>query len=415
MAMPEGWLTQLPAPAGTLEPVQRRGRLALSEHSFPSRKQEAWRLTDLRRLEDLFQLSLPDQSRDRSPSDRSPSDRLPNVPGQALRLVIDGSQDPLKGVTLPVGISVLEGPELQQALGHTLSRCRCASDWPVELNHGVSQQILALRIRGNVPPLELVMDAADTMLVPTRVLLLVEEKAELECLQVLTAKGQAAHSHLVEIHLGQEAKVTHGLLALGDGHGAMLANLAVEQESRSDYSLVAVSQGWSFGRLEPSLVQVDGQASASIHALAVTAAEEQFAVHTAVRFEGPEGTLDQVQKTIAADRSHSIFNGAIQVPRLAQRTNASQLSRSLLLSGRARVDAKPELEIVADDVRCTHGATVSQLQEDQLFYLRSRGISQPSAATLLLRGYCKDVLDRLPLDGSKRWLGGSLQLGGMTP
>jgi Fe-S cluster assembly protein SufD len=329
--------------------------------------------------------------------------------------VIDGTQDPLRGVTLPAGISVLEGAELQQALGHTLSRCRCASDWPVELNHGVSQQILALRIRGKVPPIELVMVADDSMLVPTRVLLLVEEKSEFDFLQVVSAKGQAAHSHLLEIHLGQESKVNHGLLALGDGREALLANLAVEQETRSHYSLVSVSQGWSFGRLEPRVVQVDGQASASIHGLSVTAADEQFAVHTAMRFEGPEGTLDQVQKTIAADRSHSIFNGAIQVPRPAQRTNASQLSRSLLLSGRARIDAKPELEIVADDVRCTHGATVSQLQEDQLFYLRSRGITHSSAAALLLRGYCKEVLDLLPLDASQRWLGGSLQVGGVNP
>lgn len=119
------------------------------------------------------------------------------------------------GVALPEGISLLEGAELEQALGHTLSRCRCASDWPVELNHGVSQQILALRIRGKVPPVELVMVASDAMLVPTRVLLLVEEKAELEFLQVVSAKGQAAHSHLLEIHLGQESKVNHGLLALG--------------------------------------------------------------------------------------------------------------------------------------------------------------------------------------------------------
>ena len=100
MAMPEGWLTQLPAPAGTLEPVQRRGRLALSEQSFPTRRQEAWRLTDLTRLEALFQLSLADQR-----SDSSSADSWPPVPEQALRLVIDGSQDPLHGVALPEGIS----------------------------------------------------------------------------------------------------------------------------------------------------------------------------------------------------------------------------------------------------------------------------------------------------------------------
>ena len=99
MAMPKGWLTQLPAPAGMLEPVQRRGRLALSEHSFPSRRQESWRLTDLKRLEALFQLSLADQG-----SDCSNAESWPRVPATALRLVIDGTQDPLHGVTLPEGI-----------------------------------------------------------------------------------------------------------------------------------------------------------------------------------------------------------------------------------------------------------------------------------------------------------------------
>ena len=109
--------------------------------------------------------------------------------------------------------------------------------------------------------------------------------------------------------------------------------------------------------------------------LAVTGADQQLATHTAVRFNGPEGELDQLQKCLAGGQSHAIFNGAISVPRDAQRTNAAQLSRNLLLSDRARVDTKPELEIVADDVRCAHGATVSQLQDDELFYLQSRGIA----------------------------------------
>ncbi|MEC8214410.1 MAG: SufD family Fe-S cluster assembly protein, partial [Cyanobacteriota bacterium] len=101
-------------------------------------------------------------------------------------------------------------------------------------------------------------------------------------------------------------------------------------------------------------------------------------------------------------RSHAIFNGAIQVPRDAQRTNAAQLSRNLLLSERARIDTKPELEIIADDVRCAHGATVSQLQDDELFYLRSRGISADAAAALLLRGVCLEVIDQLP-EAAQTW------------
>jgi Fe-S cluster assembly protein SufD len=91
-----------------------------------------------------------------------------------------------------------------------------------------------------------------------------------------------------------------------------------------------------------------------------------------------------------------VFNGAVQVPREAQRTDAAQLSRSLLLSDRARIDTKPELEIVADDVKCAHGATVSQLQSEELFYLRSRGIAEAQAARLLLDGYCQEVLRDLP-------------------
>jgi Fe-S cluster assembly scaffold protein SufB len=91
-----------------------------------------------------------------------------------------------------------------------------------------------------------------------------------------------------------------------------------------------------------------------------------------------------------------VFNGAVRVPRAAQRTNAAQLSRSLLLSDRARIDTKPELEIVADDVRCAHGATVSCLQQDELFYLQSRGIAAEQASALLKRAFCEEVLRELP-------------------
>ena len=122
-----------------------------------------------------------------------------------------------------------------------------------------------------------------------------------------------------------------------------------------------------------------------------------------MRFDGPDGEFDQLQKNLVSGHSHTVFNGAVSVPKVAQKTNASQLSRNLMLSPRARVDTKPELEIVADDVRCTHGATVSQLQEDQLFYLRSRGISEIEAAKLLLRGYCKEITSSLPVE-AERWL-----------
>ena len=369
-----------------LAPVQERGRAALERLGLPTRRQEPWRLTDLKRLECMAALPLSAHTSDGS---------LPFSADGVLRLVLDGQANPLEGVTLPPGISVLSEAELKQALGHTLDRCGCAEAWPVEFNHARSRQVLALRIRGSVPPLEVVLTGGDG-LTATRVLLLLEEKASLDLLEVVLADGTNAHSHVIEVHLGQESQLRHGFLAMSSGAASLLTHCAVEQEPRSRYAFTSVVQGWSLGRLEPRVVQVDGQATTTIKGLAVTSAEQQLATHTSVCFNGPEGELDQLQKCLAADRSHTIFNGAINVPREAQRTNAAQLSRNLLLSDRARVDTKPELEIVADDVRCAHGATVSQLQEDELFYLQSRGIGAADAAALLLRGACQEIIGQLP-------------------
>ena len=372
--------------SSVLAPVQERGRAALEHLGLPNRRDEPWRLTDLKRLEAVSAL----------PASASPLPTpLPPCLEGVTRLVLNGSDDPLAGQHLPDGITVLNAEELEQALGHTLDRCGCAQVWPVEFNHAKAQQILALRVRGRVAPLELVLAAGDG-LNATRVLLVLEEKAELELMQVLLAEGVSAHSHVLEVHLGQESQLRHGVLATADGASSLMAHLAVEQEPRSSYVFTSVVQGWSFGRVEPRVVQVDGQATTELKGLAVTVGEQQLATHTAVRFDGPEGELDQLQKCLAGGRSHAIFNGAISVPRDAQRTNAAQLSRNLLLSDRARVDTKPELEIVADDVRCAHGATVSQLQEDELFYLQSRGIAAQDAAALLLRGACQEVIEQLP-------------------
>ena len=378
----------VPTMNGVLEPVQERGRAALERLGLPTRRQEPWRLTNLKRLGAMAEMEVAQSAASRQMPEAS-----------VLRLVLDGINDPLDGLTLPEGITLLQVTELQQALGHTLDRCGCADDWVVEFNHASTDRVLALRIRGAVPPLELVMSGG-AGLAATRVLLLLEEKAKLELLEVVLADGQSAHTHLLEVHLGQEAEFRHGLLASADGAASLLAHLAVEQEPRSSYSFTSVVEGWAFGRVEPRVVQVDGQAQTALKGLAVTSGEQQLATHTAVRFAGPEGELDQLQKCLAADRSHTIFNGAITVPREAQRTNAAQLSRNLLLSDRARVDTKPELEIVADDVRCAHGATVSQLQEDQLFYLQSRGISAADAAALLLQGACQEIVDQLPAAAS---------------
>ena len=382
----ERWLSGLPAPCGELQQVQQRGRDALARLPLPSSRQEDWRFTDLGLLSSLA-LAQP-----AAPA----ASMLPAAAAGVCRLEWSGTADPLAGQSLPVGLQALSPAEVAQGLGHTLAAAGCEQHWPVELNHAAAERVLALRVasRSQVS-LELISAAAEG-LQALRLLVLLEEKAQLDLSQLVDAHGSGLHSLVIEAHLARGARLHHGLVALGRADAAFLAHVVLEQEPESEAQLCSVSAGWGLSRLEPRAVQVDGAANTVVRGLQVVSAQQIADTHSFVEFKGPEGQLDQLHKAVAAGQGRSVFNGAVRVPRAAQRTNAAQLSRSLLLSDRARIDTKPELEIVADDVKCAHGATVSSLQTDELFYLQSRGIDADQAAGLLQRAFCEEVLRDLP-------------------
>jgi FeS assembly protein SufD len=381
----DAWLADLPAASGELAPVQERGRQALRQSSIPSARHEDWRFTDLSLLQ-----ALP-----LAPADPATSGLSAPADG-VLRLEWSGGSDPLAGQTLPAGLQQLSPGEIAQGLGHTLAAAGCQEHWPVELNHAAAERVLALRVTSRSQlSLELVSVAAEG-LQALRLLLLLEEKAELDLSQWIEAQASGLHSLVIEAHLARGARLSHGLVALGQADAALLAHVAIEQEPESRAQLSSVTSGWGLVRLEPRAVQVDGAAHTTLRGLQLVDGQRIADTHSFVEFKGPEGQLDQLHKAVAAGQGRSVFNGAVRVPRAAQRTNASQLSRSLLLSDRARIDTKPELEIVADDVKCAHGATVSSLQTDELFYLQSRGIGADQAAGLLQRAFCEEVLRELP-------------------
>ncbi len=394
------FLKSLPEPRGILRSVQIRGRDYLERFGLPSGKSEPWRITDLERLKTL--LSRPFfLSRDENESNLIRSMAVP--PSDGVRLVLSPSLQSIDDQKLPKEFRQITGADLERLLSSNIPNSASDKDWAIGLNQATAGTVLALRVKGcNPPPLELVAEAQLDRFSPSRVVLVLDSNTQLDLLEVILGKGCSAQSHFLEIHLAEGASLNHGLIALGGGEAGLLANVIVHQKRDSSYSLSMIQEGWSLGRIEPDICQGDGHAHTTLRGLQVSKGTRQVATHSKISFQGPEGTLDQLHKALVADKSHSIFNGAVEVPQIAQRTNAVQLSRNLLLSNNARVDTKPELEIIADDVRCSHGATVSELQKEELFYMRSRGVDTRQATKLLLQGYFQDILRSLPVE-AERW------------
>jgi len=388
-----------------LAAARQQAARALAERPLPSRREEAWRFTDLAPLQAITPALL-------APRTTAPAS-LPAAAAGVVRLLLDGHGDPLAGVTLPVGIESIPAAELgtllqkpptdrgvegASASTHAAAWAGSEAPWCGLLAAATAGQILALRVKGVVEPtLELVSEAATADgVLPLRVLLILEPDAQLELLQVHRAAAASLTTVFLEARLGAGARLSHGLLGQGSGAAVLLAELTIDQEPASHYAFTSAVAGWALSRLEPRVLQSSGAATSRLRSLQRVDGRQIADQHSQVRFEGPEGKLDQLHKVIADGAGRSVFNGAVAVPRAAQRTDAVQLSRSLLLSDRARIDTKPQLEIVADDVKCAHGATVSRLQQEELFYLRSRGIDAARAAGLLLRGFCGEVLRELP-------------------
>jgi len=126
--------------------------------------------------------------------------------------------------------------------------------------------------------------------------------------------------------------------------------------------------------------------------------------HTLLDIQQPNCTSYQLYKGILNDAAHAVFNGKIYVHPIAQKTNAYQLNKHLLLGKESRVDTKPQLEIFADDVKCTHGATVGQLSDEEIFYLQSRAVTKELASQLLAKGFIDDVLNTITSDSIRQKL-----------
>ena len=232
-----------------------------------------------------------------------------------------------------------------------------------------------------------------------RCLLVAESGSAVTVIEDYVALQEEAYftNAVTEIALADNARVNHVRVQRDSGQAFHIANCSVSLAHASRYQSVSVTLGARISRYDLNVLQAAEGAECAIDGLALITDRQLADSHTCIDHAKPHGVSRQLHKCIVGGAAHAVFNGKIMVRPGAQRTDSSQSSRNLLLTGKAQVDTKPQLEIFADDVKCAHGATVGQLDSEEVFYLQSRGLSDSAARNLLTYAFGAEIIARIPV------------------
>jgi len=396
--------------AALLQELRARASLWLDKLTIPTKRDEEWRFTDLSRLLKV-NFQKPEVNVDLAESAVAELS-LPEAP---IRLVfVNGVYAPsLSSVTnLPEGLVVGNLAQLpvthRSKVGQYLAQPQGVTDVFTSLNTaGLTDAAVVWVAKNTVveTPIHLlflsIANESATINQP-RCLVVAESGSQVslveDYLNRKDAKEEVYFTNAVtEIFLEQNAQVSHTRIQRESEAAFHIGKSAIAQARDSRYTCNAISFGAKLSRHNLEVLQTGEQTETTLNGLTVIAGEQLADTHSVLAYTKPYGTSNQLHKCIVADKGHAVFNGKVFVPQAAQLTNAGQLNRNLLLSPKARVDTKPQLEITADNVKCSHGATVGQLEADEIFYLQSRGLNQADARNLLIDAFAAEILNQVPI------------------
>ncbi len=401
---------RLPAPE-LLQDLRQRGRERFATFGLPSRRQEEWRFTRLKGIEEeIFQPPDVVASRvDISPWRVSDAHLLVFVDGIFSPEVSDVSDLP-DGVV--VSNLVLATASESKAVSEHLGSLAGLELHPfAALNTALVADGAFIHLPAGVElerPIQLVFvsgsEGRSTLSAP-RILIVAEAASRATVVEQYLGDGGASLSCPVsEIVLAEDAVLDHVVVQEEEISAHHLAVRQIRLAAASRYSAQTLSLGGALTRSDIGVV-LDGEGvEASLDGLYLADGVQQADTHLTVRHARPDCSSHQLYKGILAGSARAVFNGRIIVDQDAQKTDANQSNRNLLLSDSATVHSNPQLEIFADDVRCTHGSTVGRLDEEAVFYLRSRGIARDEAIRMLTLAFAGEVLERVPVEALRERL-----------
>lgn len=248
---------------------------------------------------------------------------------------------------------------------------------------------------------------AEPAIANTRVLLVLEEGAQAELIEHFVSDAQEQNgfvNSLTEINVAGNARCDHYRINLEEEHLIHVGGVHIHLHRDAQYHGFTLAEGSKLKRLDYQISYKGRGAQGNLNGVYLPRNQQLLDYHTNVEHEVAHCTTSEVFRGIISDHAKAVFNGRIHIHPDAQKTLAELSNKNLLTSDSAEVDTKPELEIYADDVKCAHGATISQLDPTSMFYLQSRGLTKTQARTMLSFGFINELLQDLPQAAVREYL-----------
>lgn len=384
--------------------LRRDGRDAFARLGWPTRRVEDWRFTDVTEI--ARGRFLPSAG---PRTGASVADALKALPylsdGCACLVIVDGVVDVESSIWPEAGsgIELLSLAEYVPGGGGVLpgSIARADSSAFSALNAAFLRDGAVVRIAADAElerPVHLVFVSAESgALAAPRNMVIAEDGANAAVVESYISIAGAAHltNTVTEISVAPGASLDYYKIQRESRHSFHVGLTEVTQAATSVFSKSTFNLGGALVRNDVNVTLAGERCHATLNGLTLVSGKQHVDNHTSIDHASPNCESHELYKAILAGRSRSVFNGKIFVRPGAQKTDAKQTNRNLLLSNQATADTKPQLEIFADDVKCTHGATVGQLSDEEIFYLRSRGMSEEAARRMLTYGFANDIVERV--------------------
>jgi len=379
---------------------------------FPTSRDEQWKYTNLRRL----------QSRSFALAPTAPIElqHAPWISGMGHRFVfVDGHWSPTLSDlgTRPPGVTIAPlgewlGHDADHAVAYLAEFGSEASGAFGELNTAFFRDGLVLELSADTTidmPLYVVhlwSSDANSMMAHPRILVRAGRNSRCTLIEhyLSSGSGETFTNALTQLQLAHGASFDHYLIQEQNARSFHIAQVEARVDESARYENHNVALGSALGRTT-LLTSLQGrEAHVALHGLFAPSSNQHLDTYTRIDHVAPHTTSHEDYRGVADGRGRGVFNGKILVRPNAQKIDAKQSSRNLLLSATAEIDAKPELEIYANDVKCSHGATIGQLDATALFYLRSRGLSEADARAALVRAFAESVLSEMNIPQVRSYL-----------